>query len=451
MNGDPIGDAVWPKLRDGLAAKGFDVLVDREILRPGDEWRREVFSWIGLCHVAVILISRKALDAPNKYWVARETICLLYRRSFGPPLRIIPVLLDNLGFSDLEESERFRGLQLKEIEAIRSCDPDAILAGVLHGIADLHHPAEPGHARLAGQIRAELDAIRPARIEAAIELCDTQLGRWSEANDPPRRLALSLLAIDVADIPKVLGYLVEKERDDARSGGGPQGRGDPQSVRNINSIGRVAKLLLSNWVEMEAAQGIVEEAIKKVDDPGRRALVLNSPDERIARLYIMRAFPDIKPKWTLLSLTSVFGEYDDAKDVKELLVNEINFAIDRTIWVEAVRERDERRRDRMEHEDRVNLLIDRVNRQLPTFVTTEIPTHAPALEAIFRATGEECRFATFVLRGPLDVPAAASSATGGIFRILRPMLSPDLCKEFSVRRNDFYDEVHAFEEEVRDG
>jgi hypothetical protein len=39
----------------------FDVLVDKERLTPGSKWRDEIYTWMGLCHGAVILLSRNLL------------------------------------------------------------------------------------------------------------------------------------------------------------------------------------------------------------------------------------------------------------------------------------------------------------------------------------------------------------------------------------------------------
>jgi hypothetical protein len=105
---DAGGEGIWPTLRDHLAQAQFDVLVDRDVIQPGDIWRSEIYGWIGLCDAAVILISQQAIDDPEKQWVARETACLICRRYIDPSLKIIPVLLDGIDFKKLEATERFR-------------------------------------------------------------------------------------------------------------------------------------------------------------------------------------------------------------------------------------------------------------------------------------------------------------------------------------------------------
>jgi hypothetical protein len=130
VNGDPSGEEFWSVLRDRLVAAGFSVLVDREVLEPGALWRAEIYGWIGLCDAAVILISRQALDNPDKHWVARETTCLICRRYVDPSLKIIPVLLDGITFADFNATERFRDLQLAETMCVIGGKLDAVAAGL---------------------------------------------------------------------------------------------------------------------------------------------------------------------------------------------------------------------------------------------------------------------------------------------------------------------------------
>jgi len=149
VNGDPSGEQIWPILRDRLVAAGFNVLVDREVIQPGALWRAEIYGWIGLSDAAVILISRQALDNPAKHWVAREAACLVCRRYVDPSLKIIPVLLDDITFAELEATERFRDLQLSETQCVLGGDVAAVVAG----LRDLQPPSETRLSKLANHIR----------------------------------------------------------------------------------------------------------------------------------------------------------------------------------------------------------------------------------------------------------------------------------------------------------
>ena len=50
-------------------AAPHDVLLDRTRLEVGDEWKLILHDWLDECHVAVLLLSERALTRP---WVLQE-------------------------------------------------------------------------------------------------------------------------------------------------------------------------------------------------------------------------------------------------------------------------------------------------------------------------------------------------------------------------------------------
>ena len=96
-------------------------------------------------------------------------------------------------------------------------------------------------------------------------------------------------------------------------------------------------MLLASWVEIEAVRGVLEEGVKRSGDPTRRALHLNAPDERMAELYALRAFPGVQPGWKLLSLDWVFGDCVDMEDAKRQLSSKIEQAIKKDLHVDTSR------------------------------------------------------------------------------------------------------------------
>jgi len=85
-NNDAATPPYLESLTSSLTAANFDVLVDRHRLQPGAEWRRDIYCCLGICHAAIILLSKAAND-PNSIWVPRETNILLWRRTIDPSIR----------------------------------------------------------------------------------------------------------------------------------------------------------------------------------------------------------------------------------------------------------------------------------------------------------------------------------------------------------------------------
>jgi hypothetical protein len=420
VNNDPSGEAIWPILRERLTASGFDVLVDREVITAGALWRGEIYSWIGLCHAAVVLISRQALSNPDKHWVARETTCLICRRYVDPSLRIIPVLLDGITLAELEATERFRDLQLGETQCVVGGDLDSIAAAVSAGLANLQIPRETLLSKLANGIRAELSQYHRYQIEAVLDDCEVDLGAWSPAGDPHRLLAMHMLAVDVEKLPGILGRLV-----------------DFNSTQRQN-IRRIADLLFSNWVEIEAVRGIVEEGIKKANDGTRRVLSLNAPNERLAELYALRAFPSFRPEWKLLRLTSVFGECADMADAVRQVADEIELEIERNVKVRPTSHQvNPERRAAATRADRLRLCRMLADTSRPIFITAEIAANFDQLDDLLRRSAEQYRFATFLLRSRID--QSRNIQTGSdIIRPLVPALSSERYDNFCDLDNQLY-------------
>lgn len=65
VNDDEDSDSLLPLLCEGLRRRGLEVLIDRERLKPGAVWWREISTWLSLCHGAIVLLSPRALDADS--------------------------------------------------------------------------------------------------------------------------------------------------------------------------------------------------------------------------------------------------------------------------------------------------------------------------------------------------------------------------------------------------
>ncbi|WP_331727886.1 toll/interleukin-1 receptor domain-containing protein [Streptomyces sp. NBC_01176] len=112
------GDRKATRLCSLLSAQlrecGHEVLIDRDGLKPGAEWRTELYRWLATCDAAVLVLSAKALASR---WVQREIDILMWRRGLGCHLEVVPVLTEGLktaatdaaGLTDLKTLEMVRG------------------------------------------------------------------------------------------------------------------------------------------------------------------------------------------------------------------------------------------------------------------------------------------------------------------------------------------------------
>jgi hypothetical protein len=96
---DPFSIAVCDAVVKQLRAKNYQVIIDKDTIKPGDEWRPVLYYQIVSCHTAVLLLSREALASD---WVKAEINILESRRSIDPQIRLIPVLIGDVDNDDVK-------------------------------------------------------------------------------------------------------------------------------------------------------------------------------------------------------------------------------------------------------------------------------------------------------------------------------------------------------------
>jgi len=112
----------------------YEVLLDRQRLRPNDQWRKELHTWLGLCHAAVVLISEHALR--QSPWVKKEATILGYRREMDSEFVLIPVLVPPVTSEMLRVGD-FSPLELDAIQMAAGETPEAVARQVLDRLEPL--------------------------------------------------------------------------------------------------------------------------------------------------------------------------------------------------------------------------------------------------------------------------------------------------------------------------
>jgi len=90
----------------------IDVLVDKDEhgLLVGHDWEKRLNEWLGECHAAIILFSKRARE--NSNWVKKEATILSWRRELDKEFILIPVLLNNQTNPEDLENDLFGTLRI---------------------------------------------------------------------------------------------------------------------------------------------------------------------------------------------------------------------------------------------------------------------------------------------------------------------------------------------------
>jgi hypothetical protein len=260
---------------------------------------------------------------------------------------------------------------------------------------------------VAARFKALLAKFNAATLENAATLCGVDVGALERPDDPALRLAVKLLSMDIDRLPEVLGYLA---------------KADPALIAGLKEI---SEIVLANWVEIEAVQGLIEEGLRRCDDK-RRALIVNAPDQRFAELYLRRAFPGLVDRWKLVPITGICGEADDLADAASQLKDEIEVALEGAI------------KPKQDRNAVYKVLRDRyANVKKPVVVTGALPT---PLSALLPRIMADFDFTTFLFRSEREPPPPDQLPPEN-FRLLKPSVSQTQYEQFLALDIDLADQL----------
>lgn len=380
------------RLTNAAKKLGLDVLVDCETLKPGAEWRDEIYTWMGLCDAAVLVLSPSVLD-PARPWAAREASVLIWRRTLDPAFPLIPVYLGDLAPADIN-SGAFADMRLEEIQSVAVRGTvDFFVATVCDRLDALAVCRSTPLESVAEQAAALLAGIAKPLIGAAMDRLGIDLGPWDPHGRPHHALALRLLQVDLksaaAALQSLAGHMPSKEIAD-----------------------RILALIAPSWVDLCAARWLAHCARWR---EARPAVLVNAETGFAAQMYVQRASCKPPGAWPMVPYTGVHGEdtaADAIAEIKDALIRE--FRLEADLFVTGDLE--------AELED---LLEVREQRGDPVFVVLKL---SPTVRNVLGQLQQHLPRVTFVVLTGEDVPAPKSVA-GLHFRIAEPRLAPGIERE----------------------
>jgi hypothetical protein len=288
------------KVRDGvfegLTRKGFDVLLDKERLEPGDQWRAKLHRWLATCDAAVLLFSRDAVgtkDKPGSDWVQKEATILTWRQALNSKLLIVPALLGDV----TREDTRLHGLRplaIDEGQVVRAGSQDesaenaqTIVDAVVRRFDTLTSPtSDPELENWMRRVAAFLQMISPLDLDDAATALRIAPADWAASVDQQfATFAYQMLFSGPGELLAALPILANTLSDDQRK--------------------KFAAFVLPVWVSAEAARTIVPAA--RDPDDARRFVAINTQYADMAEHYVQRA-TCCAPQVKIVRATGVRGE-----------------------------------------------------------------------------------------------------------------------------------------------
>jgi hypothetical protein len=207
------------KLHERLKQDGCQPVIDYLNIRTGDRWRRKIAWWLSTCHVAIVLLSRKALESP---WVRYELGVLTNREQRGN-VRLVLVWV-GVKPEEVRARGEFDPYQLAEIQSYHhlpsdDADDEAIdemideIAASVHAFEVVEGaPVQQLIPRVADEVRraatSRVDAVRAVLSEPG-----AQPDPWlSQDGEVRRSFAEAYLATPISRSYRALQSLAQDRR-----------------------------------------------------------------------------------------------------------------------------------------------------------------------------------------------------------------------------------------------
>ena len=260
---EPEDSGKESKFVDGLYAaleKEFDVVLDKETLRGGDNWRERINHWMGCCHAAVVVLSARALESD---YVAYEASVVCYRNKHDASFLLLPVL--RAPADRVRECERLKPSQISETHGIVDGTEEGAIASVVKALKK--HKTSKAAGLLdetTNQVAEILGEARDSDVNRAAEGLDIVVDQWLPNRDIRSDLATRLIAYG-------LTTKARRACSEAKSKIPPKERED------------LIGLLGAMWVESAAAT-----ALRECCD-GKSVAATAANQTEIAECYVLRA------------------------------------------------------------------------------------------------------------------------------------------------------------------
>ncbi len=364
----------------------FDVLVDKERLKSGDDFREEILGWIKRAHGAVILFSANALSRP---WVKNEASLLSSRRTLAKgKFILIPVLLSPVTRDDLESAD-LSPMQLAALQFVRSDNLKQICKQVREGLKSLLQPKLPPtpFEELLIRIVPLLRGVDENVLLTAANAMGVDVSDWSDAAEYPELLATQMLDHGLSTAGKAIREL--------------------QDFISPKTEEKLIELIAPMWVNLQAASALPRIATHT--NQTLRRVWLNGGDEWpdfTAGHFVRRACSRAPDScWPVLFVPS--GAAEDELGYYRLIIRE------------SLKTRLLRKENATDAEVRL-LLGEREKNQEPIFVAFYPP--GPASETLAALRTEFPTLTFFILTG--NEAATELANFPGEVEFLDPRLAP---------------------------
>lgn len=302
-----VKDAQGVKVRKSVTAKllanGFDVWVDSERVKLGEQFPKQIFAEIFQCHGGVIIFSGSAAESQ---WVQAEATVLAARSwRDGEKFPLVLIFVPPEKPEQLLRRKPFEALDLASMHAITDPDSDKELDHMVERFSRLKHSHQetPIDALIDVVVR-RLPRDQPVLARAVYASLDEaalqEPGMDVALADPDQSaplLARSFFHIGLHAFRDALRHLA--------------------AAMTKSDAAAVVDIVVPFWIDPKAVAPLARAAFGH----GRSVPLVNARNDMTVRMYIKRAAAEYPFHWVVIPVTGAGGEKTASAIISEIRDN----------------------------------------------------------------------------------------------------------------------------------
>ncbi|HEX7150331.1 MAG TPA: GNAT family N-acetyltransferase [Thermoanaerobaculia bacterium] len=273
-----------------LRDNDFDVWVDRERMKLGEQFPRQIFTEIFQCHGGVVIFSEPAAESQ---WVQAEATVLAARAwRDGDKFPVTLIFVPPEKPETILRRKPFEALDLASMHAIKNPDSDRELRLMVERFEPLKRSMEKTPVdELIDVVVRRLPRDQPLLARAAYAALDQSTLQFPETD-----VALADASLSAPLLARSFFHIgLHAFRDALRL---------LASAMSRSEVSTVVDLVVPFWIDPKAVAPLARAAFGR----GRSVPMINARNDMTVKMYIKRAAAEYPFRWVVIPVTAAGGE-----------------------------------------------------------------------------------------------------------------------------------------------
>lgn len=249
----------------------FEIQWDRRVLFDGQDWRPKLYTALGTCQAAIILLTESAVTST---YVPLEAMILTWRRLLHPNFVVIPVFFEGFSVDTLRsQTSPYYGIGLEDIQGATRhtySDETGAVDSIRQGLAAVSAAGDIKEIAVLDSLGAILQLLPDSILDSAKGYLPQPAFEWDPVIPKWFQLAAAILQRPLSKLIPSLQVVLPEIPPDKKK--------------------RLYDLVSPQWVDPRAAIPIWQYTLATTPTQPSKVLLINAKEEDTCKCYVRRAW-----------------------------------------------------------------------------------------------------------------------------------------------------------------